>query len=59
MTQIVLNVLEGNAAVIEKRGTCMPIQYSNVKPKNPVIMRGAGHSVIFLPSNSNQIGAVL
>ena len=39
-------------------GVTMPIQYNNAKPKNPVIMRGAGHSVIFLHSNSNQIGAV-
>jgi len=30
----------------------------NAKPKNPVKMRGAWHSVIFLHSNSDRIGAI-
>ena len=53
MTQIVLNVREGNAAVIEKRGTCMPIQYNNAKPKNPVIMRCIADKEVCMAAQSN------
>gem|GEM_PF-4159385 len=39
------------------RSECVPIQYNNAKPKNPVKSGVAGVDVIYFYSISNQIGA--